>query len=374
MNDAVTAAPATATVTDPAVLALLHKVRKGATSSFTAKSWRTVFAALGWTVADERALVPATERDLRNWADRPFVETRVRSDSTTEFMIFEGGRRTLADLKAAFRQLTALVGVPMARSAGQPKLGAIEVSDVTEIVDGSSFPSFKARIEIVKKVLVVTAPDGASVVWNLGKPAYTIEPWLKAHGLVAAACAVLGIDSVEDEAKRAARKLMADERRATCPCCFRGIKYQPDYEDRADFDSPEHRAAARIVSHGYTQAPGRGEHVSPDCFGTGYAPFEVSTAGTRAYLARVQDQLAREEARLAVFDAGEVVMLFVQERAGRGFRAEVRNVSIDATDARWSQALAVQHENAKNNVKATRAHSWQLASYIANWTAQPLPQ
>lgn len=249
---------------------------------------------------------------------------------------------------------------------------------ISVFTDWRFYTTRKAKQPVV---YTITAPNGDHFEWAREQgyrvhTAHELLPWLKAHGLVEAVCQMLGLDPIEEETKKRERQRMADERRATCPCCFRGIKYQPDIDDVAgseiQFDTEPHRKLTRIVKHGYTQEPGRGAHITPDCFGAGFKPFEVSTEGTRALLAHLMDRLVGLEARLGEFDRGEVKTLFIQVYVkGQRFPSLVE---INDTDPRWARSLASHHDEMRWKVRRTRETCWELATRIANWKPEPLPR
>lgn len=82
----------------------------------------------------------------------------------------------------------------------------------------------------------------------------------------------------------------------TCPVCERAIRVR----------------GGRMVHHGF-QRPGRG-HIVGDCYGVGHPPYEVSCAGTRAYLEKVvQPRLDRARDYLDRLERREVEVLHAEE-------------------------------------------------------------
>jgi hypothetical protein len=85
----------------------------------------------------------------------------------------------------------------------------------------------------------------------------------------------------------------------TSPVCERSIRLR----------------AGKIVHHGYAR-PGRG-HIVGDCYGVGFAPYEVSSDGTRAYRDRMVAAGLTAEAFLARLESGAIEeLLYEESRAG----------------------------------------------------------
>ncbi len=107
----------------------------------------------------------------------------------------------------------------------------------------------------------------------------------------------------------------------TCPVCERAIRVR----------------ASKMVHHGY-ERPGRG-HIVGDCYGVGFAPYEVSSDGTRAYRDRVvAARLGSAESFLSHLENGAVEELHYEAVVPVPTTSIVRRRG-DRHDPGWTLAL-----------------------------------
>jgi hypothetical protein len=122
------------------------------------------------------------------------------------------------------------------------------------------------------------------------------------------------------ELTKAARVKEAAKR--TCPCCFRKMALTSD---------------GSVTRHGWEEAGGRrvGQYGNTwhqgQCHGVGFRPWEVSSAGTRSYLALVSDVwVAQTAANLAKLQARPATITVVYQDGGYGSKTKSVELADDS--------------------------------------------
>jgi hypothetical protein len=155
------------------------------------------------------------------------------------------------------------------------------------------------------------------------------------------------------------------QRCGICPCCF------GDY-------IADKSTGAKMVHHGY-ERPGDGM-IHGDCYGVGYAPYEVSCEGTKMYLGIVQSELTARQAQLK----GLAKLTEVRYQTGRGTyetRPGIRHgqyVPEYATAKKGSrefkQEIASQRLKLEGHITSLTRHIADLTVKIDTWTPQAFPR
>ena len=150
-----------------------------------------------------------------------------------------------------------------------------------------------------------------------------------------------------------------------CPCCF------GDY-------IADKTTGAKMVHHGY-ERPGDGM-IHGDCYGVGYAPYEVSCEGTKMYRGIVQSELTARQAQLVAL----AKLTEVQYKTGRGaYEAKGRYgasiwVSEYATAKKGSpefkREIASQRDTLERQIGNLTRHMADLTKKITTWAPQAFPR
>lgn len=198
--------------------------------------------------------------------------------------------------------------------------------------------------------VVFTSPRGETVrtVKEPGYnciPTHQILPAVYKLGLIEDICAHLGMPHPDEE--RAMREATFNHTDVTntgsCPACF-GLYKLTDQ--------------GKMVHHGY-QRPGIG-YIIGDCFGVGYEPFELSNAGTVAYVEKLRS-----------YRDGMVVDLATLVKAG----PEFYNARVGAGGM---PAMEQLYENATTHLERQITHLdadiKMLDQMIADWKLLDLPE
>lgn len=190
---------------------------------------------------------------------------------------------------------------------------------------------------------------------------YDLGRWLdeKGYDLSGEAAKLLGLPTVAEE--REGKKLDARDftNTGTCPVCEMNVKMR--------------KGVQRLVHHGY-ERPGDG-YIVGDCFGVGYAPWELSSHGKIDFLSGVVrprlEHLTRTLARLDKATCEKVTV--VNTRSSFGYRktevTEIARGDADFEYNRRSQELAAQAEHGYFSGIADK-----MQAQIAAWKLDTLPE
>lgn len=159
----------------------------------------------------------------------------------------------------------------------------------------------------------------------------------------------------------------------TCQICGRTQKLR-DY----DTTSP------RLVDHGYVHENRGGRmHYAYDygelgkryghCYGCGWEPWEIGSAGLSSYLKHVViPTLARETEDLRALQAGEVRSIDVDEQVVEDYRVKVVRVTYRHGDNGWERILRSAIKETQMHVDGLTREVANIRQLIAGWTRQPL--
>jgi hypothetical protein len=155
------------------------------------------------------------------------------------------------------------------------------------------------------------------------------------------------------------------QRCGICPCCF------GDYV-------ADKTTGAKLVHHGYAR-PGDGM-IHGDCYGVGYAPYEVSCEGTKMYRGIVQSSLKLRQDQLA----GLAKLTEIRYQTGRGTyetRPGLRHgqyVPEYATAKKGSrefqQEITSQRDTLERQIGNLTRHIADLTEKITTWAPQAFPR
>lgn len=209
-----------------------------------------------------------------------------------------------------------------------------------------------AKILLAKETCYnVTAPNGErfTIRKKPGCRVVTFDDflkWAEAQGLDAAVEAKIG------PAPRKKTRQETEANIGTCPCCFGGFKLKASTGGYLG-----------MVFHGYKR-PGWGYTVG-ECYGVGYAPYEVNCVGTERFLEVVKHHEAGLVASIENLRA-EPEELWVSSR-----RREDRVVK--KGEATYAYELRNQISERESRLYQVRRDIAFLQDKIATWTPRPLP-
>lgn len=142
----------------------------------------------------------------------------------------------------------------------------------------------------------------------------------------------------------------------TCPVCYREQKLR----------------AGLMVLHGYTR-PGYG-YVQGNCFGVGWAPFEVSPDGTIAYVERVlQPMLERQELFLQNLRNGTITVLHVPDysKPPSRFGRETKKITPADGHAFRSEVLS-RISSTESLIRQLTRDIAERTEKVRGWKAAPI--
>jgi len=157
--------------------------------------------------------------------------------------------------------------------------------------------------------------------------------------------------------KQQAHQADRDEKCGICPCCF------GDYVARLGSDT--------MVHHGY-ERPGDGM-IHGDCYGVGYAPFEISCEGTKFYRGIVHNALLSYQATLAALPTLEVVKV----ESGSTFRngrywPEYKEIK--RGEYGFDREIESRRHKLEGQITSATRHLADLDQKIATWKPQKFPR
>lgn len=158
------------------------------------------------------------------------------------------------------------------------------------------------------------------------------------------------------EKPSAAREAMLAKEAAkmTCPCCFRAMALD---------------SSGNVVKHGWRESGGRRVgsygntwHVG-QCFGTGYAPYEVSCQGTKDFEAKLLEVKADLEKGLATLKARPAKL---HGSYTEGYGRNKKTVSYEVEDDGGSLEDVVGWRDGQSRSCPTGTYAWNLNLKIAS--------
>ena len=150
-----------------------------------------------------------------------------------------------------------------------------------------------------------------------------------------------------------------------CPCCF------GDY-------IADKSTGAKMVHHGY-ERPGDGM-IHGDCYGVGYAPYEVSCEGTKMYRGIVQSELRARQGQLAHL----ATLTEVRYQTGRGayetkgrYGASIwvpEYATAQQGSHEFTREIASQRDTLERQINSLTRHIADLTMKIDTWAPAPFPR
>jgi hypothetical protein len=168
--------------------------------------------------------------------------------------------------------------------------------------------------------------------------------------------------------KQQAHQADRDEKCGECPACFGDYVVVPTNAARLKLSNA---AQYKMVHHGY-ERPGDGM-IHGDCYGVGYAPFEVSCEGTKFYCGIVQNSLQMRQDVLTALPMLETVKVedgskFVGGRFWPVYK------EIKRGEYGFDAEIALRRRKLESQIDSARHHLAELNKKIANWKPQPFPR
>jgi hypothetical protein len=125
----------------------------------------------------------------------------------------------------------------------------------------------------------------------------------------------------------------------------------------------------QMVHHGY-ERPGHG-YIEGDCYGVGWAPFELSPDGTIAYVERaLQPKLENHTNYLQRLQAGEITEVPVEVRLGFGKTGTKILTPADGYD--FSREIRMRIINTENMVRWLTRDIRERTQKVAQWQEHPV--
>jgi len=285
---------------------LLQKARKGAWASFTVAGWEEVLTACGFNVSRAGRGPDATVT-----VTAPNGEVVVVKKNPTYKALDMGWFRVTGT---------------HAPTRGDEEEPECECGEMWPCAGGEPFTSYTS-----------------------------IYDWAAGQGvdLKVAAARVLGVPTVEEE--RALRDYKARDwtHTGTCAICQQNVKME------------DGGARQVLVLHGFRR-PGHGS-TEGQCFGRGYAPYELSPQACVDYLARViLPSLKNAADYLARLKAGEVDVITLP---ARGPAAPVKK-----GEPMWSRAVEREIGRTEWEVADLTKDQAHLEKKVADWKLAELPE
>jgi hypothetical protein len=342
---------------------LLLKLRKGADASLSLPQLFKVLALLGgWTVEEIVALTP--------------LHYVFDSNPVLALICVEGeetGRR-IYDLFAA-RVVTAL---PVAPEMGESYVMALEAFGPKPYYRGNHFGA-QFQLWVGTPGYRITTPTGEEFDVAPSRhdfqgnfrdltalPTFDVKAlkrrlrtwdafrWLKVDtSYLNQINALLGLEAHVPAAER------TRENTGTCPCCFRNIKLDHDHKDRT-------ATHPTMALHGY-QRPGDGEIRGRCTSSAGFAPYELSPAGTAVERDLAEQRLANRLASLARLQNPAIV-----EFAEYRFRQPP--VMHRRGDLDWTRQLENAIRSAEYAVKTAKDEHVIYGWLVEHWERRALPE
>jgi hypothetical protein len=157
--------------------------------------------------------------------------------------------------------------------------------------------------------------------------------------------------------KQQAHQADRDEKCGICPCCF------------GDYVVTD--KSTKMVHHGY-ERPGDGM-IHGDCYGVGYAPFEVSCEGTKFYRGIVHNALLSYQATLVGLPTLEVVKVESGSKLRNG-RYWPEYKEIKRGEYGFDREIESRRQKLEGQITSAKRHLADLDEKIATWKPQAFPR
>lgn len=169
------------------------------------------------------------------------------------------------------------------------------------------------------------------------------------------------------EAAKAAHKAARDEKCGECSVCFGDyVVTEDDVAGHATIKVP-----LKVVHHGY-QRPGIG-YIVGDCHGVGYAPFEISCEGTKAWLADLKRFLHNEQEALRKLpERDETLVQCGQKQIGGRWLPDHKTVK--RGEPGFDAAINELRRKFERTIKALNQDIALYGQKIADWQPRPFPR
>ena len=291
---------------------LLLKLRKGATSAFTTKDWIAILLSFG-------------------------------------FQVDESGRGESKQV-----QLTAPNGAQiLIKKDPRRRAFALEWFEVDTAHKLDQEASDEAQEPLCR------CGDSWPCAQRPERSLLSLQGWAKDQGsdLKLLACQALGLPTPAQEKEEKAARERDWTHTGTCGVCGQNVKMAAG------------GARTELVHHGF-QRPGDGA-ILGDCFGVGYAPYELSPAACEAFLrASILPTLADAEATLAKFRAGTIVSI----QPLPPYLGAPWPKKICAGDIGWEGRVNSEMARLEREIAALTRDKVAFEAKIAGWQLRELPE
>ena len=333
---------------ESAILALMAKMRKRQ-GTFRGQELKQVLEYLGWTVSEKvawrhlRAYAgkDADDPDTYSAADLRHVEA-VRDDYLAHQVDELPDPTTLKLNDRVYLD----VGPVTEREGSYGKTYSFTYQGwqvATDVVlTGPGGHTWTAPMSLA--TWMAEYPNGPCLKWLYGETPFLQQVSDR-----------LGLPTYEAEKADRTRARTRDNT-GTCPVCFRNQKMTPGSLHGSD------RTRPGMVLHGYMR-PGLG-YVVGNCFGQGWPPFELSSEGTVAWVARLHDHVHAVEVSIANLESGKVEVLIDREKPVK---------KVDVPEHEWNRILHARLDKLRYELKSTERAIDELDKQIKSWTLAPLP-
>jgi hypothetical protein len=333
---------------------VLAKLRKSAHSSLSYKAMAAALAPVGWTVEVHKKGLNSPVRNAFDFARKEVITALaemagVDDEGAYASYTYDGDELPVHGDKAALDAIAAIApGSKVGDFTFVKSAGFIEGRDEEVIL--------KVVVEYTGPGVRFVSPRGEEVRCHGSKVAtYKVMPLAEKLGLVKDVSTFLGLPTPEEE--KADKATLIDRgdvtNCGTCPCCFGMYKMTAD---------------KKMVHHGY-QRPGCGS-IFGDCFGVGYAPFEISNEGTIAYIEALKQSNERMEKGIAFLNSAECVSLDkTLEKRGK-----IEIVTYVAGTPEFEKLRLVKIKELNGNIKSNETHIKFLEKANTDWKPSDLPE
>lgn len=182
----------------------------------------------------------------------------------------------------------------------------------------------------------------------------SIHAWAARQGvdLKTAAARVLGVPTIEEEQAEKEYKARDWTHTGTCAICSQNVKME------------EGGARQVLVLHGFRR-PGHGA-TEGQCFGRGYAPYELSSQACVDYLAQVVlPSLKDSQTYLVRLKTGDVEVITCNVRSA---------VAVKKGDPLWAKTVAREIACTEQEIAARTAEQVLFQRRVEDWKLAELPE
>ena len=323
--------------------ALMEKVRKGATTSFSFAQTTAVIEALGGTITPVVVMQPL-EREPGKWL-------HLRG---------QDGPTAVADRDAEMAEIRKRL---VSTLPANPKVGVLYVTDVQpweghsgyvglEIRGGYGVPAFEVKLGNDHGIATdpYARPEGGILGQLTGGGApvkakdlmmstYVLPKWLDDNTQWKALAA--GFLNKEVHVPGAKRTVANT---GTCGYCFQNVKLKN----------------GSTVLHGYRR-PGTGV-TEGQCQGRGLAPFELSVEATELHRQDLEDVIRQQTGYLQRLKDGKIQSVY-----------DYNQREVKSTDPYWPQQLRIAIERTEREIEALEEEHKVFQTLVGHWKVRPLP-